>query len=230
VNVIWRELDMAIRQCRGDCAPQTADAGTYLFEDEPDPEQELAAARRRECSRASLEATLNSVFDGDRWRTIAAESADGRAEQCADLFRQMTGAQWGTYLRMLDNRRVRYFLLHLTKHPDGRDLMKDCMWKACPDGGFYASKSDNPRQVVLLQPEPDFRPLHDWVVERLSAGPKRWQRLTTEVREELWLGKHLNGVLREMKKNGELESEGKFAQTQNPLLRLAAKGAVNPAV
>jgi three-Cys-motif partner protein len=223
VNVIWRELDMAIRQCRGDCAPQLADTGPSLFEVESDLKRERAAVQRRESNRASLDATLNSVFDGDKWRSIIAEGADGRAEQCAELFRQMTGAQWGTYLRMLDNQRVRYFLLHLTKHPDGRDLMKECMWKACPHGGFYASKSDNPRQVILLQPEPDFRPLHDWVVERLSAGPKRWQTLTAEVREELWLGKHLNGVIRSMRKAGEIvpdDFSGQFAQTNNPRLRL----------
>src|SRR5262249_8251281 len=187
------------------------------------PERERAAAHRRETSRAGLAATLNRVFDGDRWRNITAEGADSRAEQAAEMFRQMTGAQWGTYLRMLDNQRVRYFLLHLTKHPEGRGLMKDCMWKACPQGGFYASKSDNPRQAVLLQPEPDLRPLHDWVVDRLSAGPKRWQTLTTEVREELWLGKHLNEVIRSMRKAEEIvadEFSGKFAMTNNPRLSL----------
>jgi three-Cys-motif partner protein len=228
VNVIWRELDMAIQQCRDDRAPQAADAGPTLFEVGPAPEEELAAARKRECGRASLEALLNSIFDGNRWRTINAEGADRRAEQCADLFRQMTKAKWGTYLRMLDNGRVRYFLLHLTNHPEGRDLMKECMWKACPNGGFYASKSDSPRQMILLQPEPDFRPLHDWVVERLSAEPKRWQTLTGEIREELWLGKHLNEALRVMRKNGKLKCEGKFAQTQNPLLRLTPQAAMKP--
>jgi hypothetical protein len=139
------------------------------------------------------------------------------------MFRQMTGARWGTFLRMLDNQRVRYFLLHLTKHAAGRDLMKECMWKACPDGGFYASKSDSPNRAILIQPEPDFRPLHEWVVARLSTGPKRWRDLTEEIREELWLGKHLNEVIQSMKKVGEIVPEqysGRFALTNNPLLRL----------
>ena len=174
-------------------------------------------------ARTSLEATLNSVFDGDNWRTIDVDGADRRAEQCAELFRRMTGAQWGTYLRMLDNERVRYFLLHLTKHAAGRDLMKECMWKVCPHGGFHASKSDNPTEVVLLEPEPDFRPLHDWVVGRLKTGPKRWQTLTDEVREELWLGKHLNELIRSMKANDEIvadEFTGRFAQNKNPRLSL----------
>src|SRR5262249_48197505 len=70
VNVIWRELDMAIQQCRGGaCRPQPASTGPYLLGYEPDPERERTAAHRRESSRASLEAILNSVFDGDGWRT-----------------------------------------------------------------------------------------------------------------------------------------------------------------
>jgi three-Cys-motif partner protein len=151
VNVIWRELDMAIRQVREEVSiVQPEEKETNLFHIERDLERERAASQRRETGRARLEATLDSVFDGNRWRAISAEGADSRGEQCAELFRQMTGAKWGTYLRMLDNHRVRYFLLHLTKHPDGRDLMKECMWKVCPGGGFYASKSEDPRQVILL--------------------------------------------------------------------------------
>jgi three-Cys-motif partner protein len=225
VNVIWRELDMAIQQVRGGAIIlQPEGKELNLFDSERDLERERATSQRREISRASLETTLDSVFDGDTWRGITADGADSRAEQCAELFRQMTGAKWGTYLRMLDNQRVRYFLLHLTKHPDGRDLMKECMWKVCPGGGFYASKSEDPRQAILLQPEPDFRPLHHWVVEHVSAGPKRWQTLTTEVREELWLGKHLNSVIKAMKKNDEIvadEYTGQFAQTNNPRLSLS---------
>jgi three-Cys-motif partner protein len=158
VNVIWRELDMAIQGARTGEKPGT-------------------------------EATLNRVFDGDRWKKIDAVDADARAEECADLFREMVGARWGTHIRMLDHGRIRYFLLHLTNHDAGRDLMKECIWKACPDGGYHASKSDNPRQRLLIQPEPDLRPLREWVREKLSAGPKRWQDLTEVLREELWLPK-----------------------------------------
>jgi three-Cys-motif partner protein len=195
VNVIWRELDMAIQQARADSKP-------------------------------GMVTTLTSVFDGDGWRKISAADADARAEQCADLFREMTGARWGTHLRMLDNDRIRYFLLHLTKHDAGRDLMKECIWKACPDGGFYASKSDNPRQRLLIQPKPDLRPLHDWLKEKLSTGPKRWQTLADDLREELWLGKHLNDVIRLMRKNEEIVADGytgPFAPKNNPLLHLGKR-------
>jgi three-Cys-motif partner protein len=195
VNVIWRELDMAIWQAR---------AG----------------------EKAGMVPTMNNVFNGDAWKKICADEPDDRAEECADLFREITGARWGTHIRMLDNGRIRYFLLHLTNHDAGRDLMKECIWKACPNGGFYASRSDNPRRRYLIQPEPDLTPLHDWIAERLSAGPKRWQELTEALREELWLPKHLNDVVRQMRKSKDLVADGyagQFAPKNNPLLHLCMR-------
>ncbi|MCI0376180.1 MAG: three-Cys-motif partner protein TcmP [Gemmataceae bacterium] len=197
VNVIWRELDMAVCQARSG-------------------NQELEG----------LVGTLNSIFDGDAWRSISADDPDERAVQCVELFRKLSGARWGTYIRMLDKNRVRYLLLHLTKHPDGRDLMKGCIWQACPDGGYYASKSDNPDQQLLIEPEPDLALLGNWVIERLRHGPKNWQFLIDELREELWLSKQLNEVVRSMRKNGQIIGEnytGRFAATNNPRLRLREK-------
>jgi len=238
VNVIWRELDMAIRFVRGETrnppSPARTNTSNDLFPDEPDEGAEADRIAReerfgsaQEASRATLEATLNSVFAGDGWRKIDAVDADARADQCAALFREITGARWGTHFRMMDNGRVRYFLLHLTNHPDGRDLIKECVWKVCPDGGFYASKSDNPGQVILIQPEPDLQPLRAWVANRLATGPRRWKVLTSDLREELWLGKHLNSVLKAMKKESVIagsEFAGQFAQTNNPMLSLPATG------
>jgi three-Cys-motif partner protein len=226
VNVIWRELDMAIQQVREDGKPVLTESTIGLFDDEIDPEKGRAKAQQRADAKLSLEHTLNSVFDGDGWRKIVGEDADNRAEQCADLFRKITRARWGTHIRMLDNGRIRYFLLHLTNSDAGRDLMKECMWKACPDGGFYASKADNPRQVVLIESEPNLKPLHDWVKDKLSAGPKRWQTLTDEIREELWLEKHLNEVIRDMQRDADIEGDeftGKFARTNNPRLRISTQ-------
>jgi hypothetical protein len=233
INVIWRELDMAIRLVRGETKakePVRVNTTYSLFPEEPDEAAEaerLAREERfrvaQEATKATLEATLNSVFAGDGWRKINAEDSDGRADQCAALFREITGARWGTHFRMMDNGRVRYFLLHLTNHPDGRDLMKECMWKACPHGGFYASKSDHPDQVVIMEPEPDLKPLREWVTQRLASGPRRWNALTNDLREELWMGKHLNTVLKAMHKGNAIagtEFVGQFAMSNNPLLSL----------
>ncbi len=195
VNVIWRELDMAITLARSGKQPGMVE-------------------------------TLNAVFHGDGWRMIEAPDEHDRAEQCAEVFRQMTGARWGTYIRMLDKGRIRYFLLHLTKHEAGRDLMKECIWKACPDGGYYASKSDNPAQQLLIEREPNLKPLTWWVESKLSDLPKRWHDLANLLRDELWLEKHLNEVIRTMKKDGLIAADdytGSFAAKNNPRLFLPPK-------
>lgn len=225
VNVIWRELDMAIQQARGNQAPQPTKKPqnqARLYDDEPESTPSPLLAPRRVGNPQSLEPTLNAVFGGDAWRTIDAQDADDRAEQCADLFRTITDARWGTHVRMLDNGRVRYFLLHLTNHDDGRDLIKDAIWAACPDGGFSASKSDNPRQLFLVQREPNLGPLRDWITVRLAAGPIHWEQLATLIREELWREVHLNEALRELRNAGTIEARGTFGRKQNP--RISLKG------
>lgn len=225
INVIWRELDMAIQQVLGnsdvepDSEPERpTNRPLFSLDDEDD---DPARQNSREGTKRSLENTLNSVFDGDGWRNITAEKADDRADLCADLFRKVTGATYGTHLRMLDNGRIRYFLLHLTNHPSGRELMKDCIWKSCPDGGFSASKSNNPRQRILIETEPDLRGLEDWVRARLLQGPRRWKQLEIDLLPELWRTTHLGGVLRDLCKRGIVIADGKAVATRNPLLRLA---------
>jgi hypothetical protein len=98
------------------------------------------------------------------------------------------------------------------------------MWTICPDGNFYASKSDDPKAKILLQPEPDFGPLQTWVLDRLQAGSRPRQSLTDDLREELWLEKHLNGVIKSMREEGLIEPEGNgrsFNRSGNPCLRVA---------
>lgn len=167
-----------------------------------------------------MAATLDEIFDGDAWRGWAEQDdADARAEHTIRGFREMTGALWATYIRMLgSNNATRYMLLHLTNHHAGRDLMKDCMWKVCPDGGFRARKSDDPRQEYLIKPEPDLAPLRRWVLERL---PIRWQKLEQELRATVWQAKHLNSIVRKLRRQNVIEARdfaGRFSRSANPEL------------
>ena len=86
-------------------------------------------------------------------------------------------------------------------------------------------RSDNPDQQFLIKPEPDLRPLRDWILNRLSQRPERWQDLHTAVRPEWWLPKHLNELVRDLKKEGAITADPgagrKFGAAANPLLRLA---------
>jgi len=195
INVIWRELDMAISHGRED--------------------QDGGHARN-----------LDQIFGSRKWLTeINSANADERAEQAVNLMREMVGAEWATPIRMLgSNDATRYLLLHLTNHDAGRELMKDCMWKACPDGGFYARKSDNPKQTLLITPEPDLQPLREWTLDQLSSGPLYWSQLSDRLVAELWRQPQLNSIVRELRKSGVINASdfaGKFSQKANPLLSMS---------
>ena len=195
VNIIWRELDMAMAQARSQ-------------------------------SHGGMVETLNSVFGGEGWRQVARESFyDARADNAIDLLRDLYGARWVTSMRMLgDNKVTRYVLAHFTNHEAGRDLMKDCMWAVCPDGGFYARRSDNPNQTMLIEIDPDLSPLDEWLTRELTARASRWETLAERIRGHLWRQVHLSQVIRKHRRDGTIlasDFNGRFSEKANPLLTLA---------
>lgn len=174
VNVMWRELDMAIRQ-------------------EPQDGHELARI-------------LDRLFGHGSWRSIHGETMVDRADQAAELLATRVGAKCWTHVRMVTGGgAVRFFLLHLTNHDAGRDLMKDCVWKVCPDGSMSVRRSDDPNQFVLIEPEPDLAPLRDWLLMRLLSGPVSTGTLKKELRSTIWRWKHLGDVEAELKERGRVE-------------------------
>jgi hypothetical protein len=107
----------------------------------------------------------------------------------------------------------------LNVHPtrlSGRDLMKECAWSVSPAGRLHVRRSDNPDQQFLIKPEPDLRPLRDWVLNRLARRPERWQDLHAGVRPEWWLPKQVNELVSRTEKGGR-----RFGAAANPVLRLA---------
>ena len=191
VNVIWRELDMAIRQ--------------------------------RQPPGHGLAASLNEIFAGDRWRTIDGDAADERMDGVVRMLSDMIGARWHTHIRMNTGRRAtRYLLLHLTNHDKGRDLMKECIWRVAPGGDFEIRQRDDPRQPLLITPDPDLTPLREWLIARLRQRPRTRQELEQELRSAPWLPTHLKQVIKGSLKASELdESAGTLslaAHQQLPLL------------
>lgn len=178
VNVIWRELDMAIRQC----SP---------------PGNRLAT-------------TLDEIFSDDRWRTIDSNSADERMDGAVQMLSDTIGAQWHTYIPMRSGgKATRYLLLHLTNHEQGRDLMKECVWRIAPDGRFEVRQSHNPRQRLLITPKPDLAPLQEWVLERLRQGPRTRQELSEALRPTLWPPSHFNRIVQELAKEKRIDASAK---------------------
>lgn len=173
VNVMWRELDMAIRQ-------------------QPPPGH----------GQADL---LDRLFCGDDWRDIGGESMVNRADAAAELLATQIGADWWTHVRMVPGgEAVRFFLLHLTNHEAGRDLMKECVWRLCPDGSMNVRRSENPNQFFLVEPEPDLAPLAKWVLARLESGSVPMDSLREDLRSTVWLPKHLRQVETEMRELGRI--------------------------
>lgn len=192
VNLMWRELDMAL--CRG----------------------------RNEAWGTTM---LDGIFDGDSWRGIDSTDIDERANQAIEALQNQFKAKWTTSIRMLgDNRETRYALVHYSNHPAGRDLMKDCLWRICPDGDFYVRKNEDYRQQLLLSPEPNLDELEQLVLESLGERPCKWSDLTARIRPLIWRSTHLNAVIRKLRGEGRIvgsHHQGKFAQSNDPLLSLA---------
>ena len=191
INVIWRELSMAIAQGK---------------------------------NKPGMAKTLDLIFDGEDWRDLTDLPFDDQAEECVNIMRKKTNAKWATHIRMLGpNGATRYMLMHLTNHDSGRDLMKDCIWKVCPEGGYYARASDNPKQQLLIEPIPNFKPLKEKIIGTLSAGPIRWKELLIRNKSEIWRDTHVNKIVRELRKTNIIDGRnyvGKFALTNDPELYL----------
>ena len=194
VNIIWRELFMGIGKAQ----------------DEPD---------------SVWPGKMTLIFGSDVWKHVDRDApVEDRENQVIEMLSAAYGAKWATSMRMLhDNKSTRYLLAHFSNHDSGRDLMKECMWKACPDGGFYAQRGDNPDQAVLLEPDPDLRPLEAWVMKQLADGPRRAKELASMNLANQWRATHLNKVLQKLRRDKRIDArdyEGKFALSKNPLFSL----------
>jgi hypothetical protein len=153
-----------------------------------------------------LARALDEIFAGDKWRTVDGNPADERMDRVLQLLSDTIAATWHTYIRMNSGpKATRYLLLHLTNHDQGRDLMKEYIWRVAPDGGFEVRQSHDRSQPLLITPEPDLAPLQEWLLERLSHRPRTRQELGQELRPTLWLPTHLRQVVRQLVKEGRVD-------------------------
>ncbi|WP_459554935.1 class I SAM-dependent methyltransferase [Lacunimicrobium album] len=165
--------------------------------------------------------TLDLVFAGTDWRSINSPDRELRADQCANLLHQVSEAKWSTIFRMKERNQCRYFLQHFTRHDAGRDLIKNCMWKSSPSGGFYASKSTHPEQQLLIDYAGPVNEVKSWLLQELDK-PRTWEFLVEATRQELWLESHLTSACQELFDEKQIETntgKQKFVKSENPTLR-----------
>jgi hypothetical protein len=165
----------------------------------------------------------DQLFEGFEWRHIVAERGpQRRIDLLVELLKTILGARWVTPIRMMsDTNTCSYVLVHFTNSDRGRDVMKDAVWAACPEGGTYAWATDRPEQLVLIRAAPDLSPVKTWILDRLRSGPRHLADLHADVRAEVWRPTSVSTAAREMLKAGSIQSDQeKFVIKKNPVLRL----------
>lgn len=170
----------------------------------------------------NTEKTLTHIFGGELWKNLIGHDFDEQSNMCADLIKDITNAQYSSTIKMLgSNNATEYFLLHLSNHLKGRNLMKDSIWKVCPDGGSFVRKNDNMYQSTLITPDANLDPICAWLQEQLSSGPREYEDLKNDFLYEDFREVHLNNTIRSMLKDGLVVAPaGKFVQKNNPTLKL----------
>lgn len=149
------------------------------------------------CRQEPQTVLLDDLFGTQSWRTITQiASHEDRNEAILDLFAGQLHADYVSTLRMLgkDNR-TKYYLLHATSHPLGRDKFKEAVWSAGLGETWCASERHTPGQLTLLTGNPDLSPLRGSLLSDFDGTTVRYVSLLQWLRPKTYLEKHLRGVL-----------------------------------
>ena len=161
---------------------------------------------------------LDSIFGCREWyklRTIS--TSKERAQLAIEIFKDQIGAKWATDIKMLhSNGSIRYFLLHLTDHDDGRKLIKEVFWKCCPDGDWYVHKKMSNQTLFDWEQEPDYESLENWLIILLKTNNLNWADVTQELLKEIWLPKDTWKIIKKLDKGGIVDMMGGKTQKSNP--------------
>jgi three-Cys-motif partner protein len=169
------------------------------------------------------EANMDLLFGTPEWRALRnIPDPTDRHVEIIRLYTQSLGCSHSSVLQMRgEHRELKYSLIYATNHPRGRELMKTAMWKVTPDGSFTIYQSDDPRQQILITPEPNLQPLEVAVTAAFNGRTVRYQEIHDWLLPYSWDYPHLHDVLRKLRKNREIECSGyekRFAFDKNPLI------------
>jgi three-Cys-motif partner protein len=174
-------------------------------------------------TRESQQSNLNKLFGTNKWeelRTI--ENYKKRIEATINLFSNQLKANYVTHMKMLArNNALKYVEIHATNHPKGKDLIKDSIWKVCPDGVFTASERRTPDQLILLEPEPNLSPLEENLRQEFSGKSVSIKELYNWLLNQIYLKKHLHQIIRKLRNNGSIRVTGytgRFSFNNNPII------------
>jgi three-Cys-motif partner protein len=167
---------------------------------------------------------MNRLFGTSKWQEIKnIDNYEERVDNIVNLFSEQLNAKYVTkiYMRSKTNI-IKYVLFHATNHQKGRELIKEVLWKVCPDGTFSASEKTNPNQLILFVPEPDLNPLKRKLLENFSQNSVKMAEIYTWLSDTLYLPRHIHQVISKMRKGGEIEATeymGRFGFKKNPRIK-----------
>lgn len=173
------------------------------------------------------EENLNKTFAGTSWKQLKDINDPGmRQQKMVDIFIESLGPKYNSVLQMKgEHNEPVYCLLHLTNHPRGKNLMKDAMWKVSKDGSFKIFKGDDPRQLALIEPEPNLNPLKNKLLEDFTNKNIQYNDLKDWLIPLPWREPHLNNMLKKLFKNKKIKtSDGKLVFKHNPIITFSRNG------
>lgn len=166
---------------------------------------------------------MDRLFGTPEWRRLRdIPDPDERYREMITLYTRSLGCSHCSVLEMRGEHNERkYSLIHATNHPRGRELMKSVMWKVTPDGSFTIFQSDDPRQGVLIVPEPNLEQLEKAVLTAFGGRAVHYQKIHEWLLPYSWDYPHLHAVLKKLQKAHKIRwsgYEGKFGFSKNPVI------------
>ena len=166
---------------------------------------------------------MDTVFGCRDWCKLSdIENPRDRERETIALFSCQLQAKFVTHMNMRGaNGALKYVLIHASNHPKGRNLMKDSMWAVTPDGSFTAHERENPEQLVLIEPEPDFKLLKDMLWKHFAGTKVRMKKINDWSLPTLYREKHVQDIIRDYRKRNIIDAtgySGRFGVKKNPLV------------
>lgn len=164
---------------------------------------------------------LDRLFGTDKWQELRRVSdSKERATKTLNLFANQLNAKYVTHMQMRGaNGALKYALIHCSNHKKGKSRIKEAMWKVTPDGSFTAFEKHHPKQMTLINADPDLEPLESALWSEFDGKIVEMKVLYEWLLDTLYLEKHLHKILRELKKQGKIQFKnysGRFAFNKNP--------------
>jgi three-Cys-motif partner protein len=163
-----------------------------------------------------VEHTLDSLFGTTQWRHLLQSTRSPREREHAlrDLYvtqlQQVAGAPYTSTFRVCADEKVEtvYYLIHATRHPKGRRLMKDIMYRAGAQGTFaYLGPQDAvARRQMPLFAEQDVPWLKELLVHDLAGETLTYEDIQDRTcMDTLLVDKQYREALHQLEDEGRVE-------------------------